>query len=523
MRRSNPAVGLCALVVVIVGLCRAALAEVPETDYAVVASTATLANPAWSNVVQALCQKHHAALVCTAGSPAGATDGLSKFQPRYVAFVARPEELDVQFVREIHLMSRAMDADPFADFYWGIITGYSANDALRIVRRTEPLSVKRSLNTTGVNPELFDEVLTLSDANPPGNWQQVINGRKESGREDPKGPGHAARFADFFTNHSPDLLVTSGHATEVNLELPFGMGSLICWSNHLYALERPDFVRWVRAMSAGESEGGLWFCSPDYPRLCGDWIAQHKPIPLAVSTNSKVLLAAGNCLIGDAQRSLNSMVITWLSAGGVDQFVGYTVPTWYGRGGWGTLQIWESSRGALNLSEAFFLNNQRVVQQILDLDPELNRLTLDDETAGRLTGERRGGQTDTLRKLEKILPRIEESRRRDAIGLLYDRDTLALYGDPKWEARMDARKGAGPLAWKWSGGKGSDMVLTLTASSNYTSGEAFLLPLPRRVKRATIVEPAAIAAKANDEFLLFPKLKLEKGKSLTVTLRGAQT
>jgi hypothetical protein len=32
-----------------------------------------------------------------------------------------------------------------------------------------------------------------------------------------------------------DFLVTSGHGSPLNLAMPFGLGSLVSWSNRLYA------------------------------------------------------------------------------------------------------------------------------------------------------------------------------------------------------------------------------------------------------------------------------------------------
>ena len=50
---------------------------------------------------------------------------------------------------EGHRMSRRVDEDIYADYLWGIITGFSAEDAMRLVDRSrEPFLIRTALNTT---------------------------------------------------------------------------------------------------------------------------------------------------------------------------------------------------------------------------------------------------------------------------------------------------------------------------------------------------------------------------------------
>ena len=58
--------------------------------------------------------------------------------PRYAAFVAQPEEAGREFVVKVHRLTRKLDDDPYTNVLWGIVTGYSAADALRIARARPP-------------------------------------------------------------------------------------------------------------------------------------------------------------------------------------------------------------------------------------------------------------------------------------------------------------------------------------------------------------------------------------------------
>jgi len=58
---------------------------------------------------------------------------LAQLQPRHVALVLRPEDVDVNLHRGLLKVACALDDDPFVDFAFGYITGPTAKDALRMV------------------------------------------------------------------------------------------------------------------------------------------------------------------------------------------------------------------------------------------------------------------------------------------------------------------------------------------------------------------------------------------------------
>lgn len=57
---------------------------------------------------------------------------LQELQPEYVAFVARPEQIDLNLVHVLLQLSTQLDEDPFVDFSYGMITGRTPAAAIRL-------------------------------------------------------------------------------------------------------------------------------------------------------------------------------------------------------------------------------------------------------------------------------------------------------------------------------------------------------------------------------------------------------
>ena len=125
----------------------------------------------------------------------------------------------------------------------------------------------------------------------------------------------------------------------------------------------------------------------------------------------------------------DAMALALMNSAGVYQMIGYTVPTWYGYGGWGLLDYFLEQPGRFTLAEAFFANQQALIHRLETYFPG----SAAQEDSGRL-GNR------------ELPPQARQAGLtwNDARGLLYDRDNVAFYGDPAWIARM----APGPLAWE---------------------------------------------------------------------------
>jgi zinc protease len=150
--------------------------------------------------------------------------------------------------------------------------------------------------------------------------------------------------------------------------------------------------------------------------------------------------------------------------------IGYTVSTWYGYAGWGCLDYFVEQPGRFTFVEAFFANHHALVH-----------------------------------RLENDLP--------DRRGLQFDRDVVALYGDPAWSARM----ADGPKSWEQTLSE-KDGVFTLEIKPNLgdrsfepvnTNGSQrghrpIVAFLPRRINPAKILEGDDLNPTVTDDFVLVP-------------------
>ncbi len=179
------------------------------------------------------------------------------------------------------------------------------------------------------------------------------------------------------------------------------------------------------------------------------------------SPNPKVYLPVGNCLMGHMDGP-DAMALAWMNAAGVRQMIGYTVPTWFGYMGWGVLDYFVEQPGRFTLAEAVFANQQALLRE-LQLDPH--------------------------------------SR-----GHRFDRDVVAFYGDPAWEARLAPRE----LDWE-QGLEMENDVWTFTVRPR--RGEAsfrrgtrpFFQWLPQRIRAAHLIEGREWQPVIADDILLVPR------------------
>ena len=127
-----------------------ALKAEKKDGYVVLASERVRGDVAWMKVVETLAKRHQAEIVYFNEKLSEAKEDLQRLSPRYVAVVEKPEALNREVVMEGHRLSRQIDDDIYADYLWGIVTGYTAEDALEMLGRSaKPFVIKTALNTTG--------------------------------------------------------------------------------------------------------------------------------------------------------------------------------------------------------------------------------------------------------------------------------------------------------------------------------------------------------------------------------------
>lgn len=441
----------------------APLAAVEASPYVIVVSQPTAQDSDWSQVVEALRVKHQAQIVTYADSVEQALPALQRAFPRQACFVARPEEANRAFVGQVHRLTRRLDADPYTDCFWGILTGYDASNALQIARQTQPLTIRKVAAGTEFATAMVDE----------GVWYCELNQgkmvRKESGREAvvQTAPADTTKpLVDALNEYQADLFITSGHATERDWQIGFRYrnGSFRCADGQLYGL---------------------------------DTQGRRHPIQ---SSNPKVYLPIGNCLMGHID-SRQCMALAWMNSAGVQQMLGYTVPTWYGFMGWGVLDYFVEQPGRYTLTEAFFANQHALIHRLATYCPEFL-----DEPSGD-TG--RGRSPVALSEAA----RAAGLTAMDLQGLVFDRDVVAFYGDPAWQARMADQPQAyaqqlthvgDAYVFEITPQRGGDSFAPVDTNGSQRGGRPFVGYLPQRVTDVRILAGADLNPLVTDDFILVP-------------------
>lgn len=434
--------------------------------YAIVVSEATLADPEWHKVVEALRVKHAAQVVTFSSSVKGSRGPLAEIMPRYTCFVAKPQEIGRGFVADVHRLTRALDEDVYTDTLWGILTGLNADDAMSVVTTTEPLVIRSVVSTTGVNDSIFDEVFTVSDGDE-GAWlHRTPDGKRQTGGTDTpvlRKSDRSAMFAKHFAAIKPDALVSSSHGFENGIEMPWGHGMLMGRKGSLVALEMPS----------------------------------KKATKIEPQTNSKVFLPIGNCLTGriDKDHASDSLILALQRSAGVKQSVAYTVETWFGRAGWGTLGLLQGCDARHNVAEAFFFNHQLLLREIHDRFPKVESFWPDWHTLDFKTFFPAGQKAGL------------DANNKDMMGLAYDRDTVAFYGDPAWDARLDVAKFPRGVKTDVTV-KGNEFTLTIRcadAEAMSKLGSPICAMLPRRGVNPKVIEGQERGAIITDNFVMVTK------------------
>ena len=315
----------------------------PDASYAVVVKKSTAMNAQWRKVVAALKVKHSATIIMYSGSVDESLEALRQEFPRYICFVARPQEAGREFVTKVHQLTRKIDEDPYTDAFWGILTGYDAESALAIAGHSEPLVVKKVASGTEFATEMVVE----------GQWYDELIKNKHvrktpgGGVEELKGPDDTTKaIVDLLNDYRPELMITSGHATERDWQIGFRFrsGQFRCAGGRLFGLD-----------------------------------TQQVKYPID-SPNPKVYMPIGNCLMGHV-KDRDAMALAWMKSAGVTQMIGYTIPTGYGYAGWGCLDYFVEQPGRYTFNEAFLANHHALIHRMIDPATE-------DRDQQRLRGDR---------------------------------------------------------------------------------------------------------------------------------------
>jgi len=296
--------------------------------YAVLVSRETLADPAWEKVVAALVAAHGAKVVPFGASVAETRPALAASAPRHLCWVARPSELGPEPVYRMHELANGLDGDPYPDCRWGIVTGRSPDDALRLVAPA-PLVIRTVGASTAFAAECVEQGWWFDEFKAGERWVKEAGGeaRRADGAKD-----STADIAARLNEGKTDLWITSGHATEENWEPG-------------YRYRNGIFVHRDGVVTGKALDGSL------------------HPVR---SPNPKVYLPIGNCLMGNIPGKADCMGLAYLSTAGVRTMVGYVIPTWFGYAGWGVLDYYLEQPGRFTVADAWLANHHALIWRLAE-------------------------------------------------------------------------------------------------------------------------------------------------------------
>ncbi|MBT3567896.1 MAG: hypothetical protein HN494_03540 [Opitutae bacterium] len=430
-------------------------------DYLIVVSSKTSENETWAKVISALKKKHSAEVTYYKKAVGESLPYLRQSFPRYACFIATPEETTKDFVKAIHRITRRMDTDPYTDLFWGILTGHDAENALTVAKTSDPLVIRNSLACTEIALDRCQQ----------GKWfcelRKGHGAIKEQGGniKDIKLPQDTtSRFVTELNEGKPDLFVTSGHATERDLQLGFR------YRNGVF-----------------RCKNGTLFGSD----LSGKQHAVNSP-------NPKVYMPIGNCLMGHLDGP-DSMAAAFLESAGVRQMMGYVEVTWYGYMGWGCLDYFIEQPGRYTFTEAFFANHHALIHRLETCFPSKKN-----------PGSRRGSDNSRITSSYARKLRLSSN---DARGLLFDRDIVAFYGDPAWQAKMaDGKrnwkqtltKNNNEYSFSISPKLGPGSFAPVNENGVQRGYRPFIAFFDKRLKEAEVVSGQELDPVITDTFILVP-------------------
>ena len=467
-----------------------------NNDYLVLASEAVMQDAEWVEVANAIASKHNAEVVTFTTAPREGLEQIKEAYPRYVAIVDKPENIGREYVMDLHKLCREVDSDIYGDFLWGIITGYDAAAAMRMIdNSTEPLLIKDAVATImELNSAKWFDNYAWVDDHTRGLWGykngrdgEIVTSMVE--KEEVLG-----KFCELYEAYDPDLVVTAAHATQKNLEMPYSLGHIKPRDGKLYAHN----------------------------------IFTDEEFDIKESGKRRVYTAVGNCLIGDMNNTRESMAAAWMNGSNVATMLGYVVTTWHGRSGWGALKYWVTSPDRYTLAEAVYMNQQDFLHQHSVWTPEL--LNEEYNYCDKFMEE----LLCAADRLSNALGRevdLDNPADWDMVGFWHDRDVLVYYGDPKWDVRLQSVESERDYTITTTK-KGGKYTITITTDENFSlermRGDKFKqehvldLPFnyffPERLENPRLAEGETWDAVVDENFILIYNAEFAPSSTYTITL-----
>ena len=440
-------------------------------SYVVVASETTYDQPDWQKVITTLREKHNASLVIYRNSIQDTLSTLAGYMPQYICFVEPADNADRSFVVDVQRLTRKLDTDPYTDSQWAILTGYTPEDALRIASCDEPLTVDKVFSgTVSIDLNNVSEGYQFNEGKAGEYVKKTITG----GQQTIIGPDDSTETIVNAMQDNVDAMFTSGHGMTNGWQIGFNYTD--------------GFIRGAEGQLYGYDTKGN---RTDF-----------------TTNNPKVYLPCGNCLIGLIPKR-DCFATAMMHTGGVNQMFGYIVVTFYGYMGWGINSYFGGMPGHYTLNEAFYANQQSLLYEMGERFPKLQTAEFS-----------RYEYQDIYNIAVKDYAGNDEN---NAVGMLWDRDAIAFYGDPAWPARV--KKGELPWTDKLTKTDSDKWLLEITTAKdgNWPDRPLFYF-LPQRLQGIKITSGDNYAPAIADNFIMLPlKGKFTKDTNIKIEFTGTPT
>ena len=408
--------------------------------------------------------------------------GLQEMLPYYTCFVTPKELAGRQFTGIVSRMAREILPDPYCDTFWGIITGYDADDIKRVAEFKGPLNITDALDMVGGFHHSLMRRCYSFDEGQEDNLRVTDPSKKMDNKRTRIDKDFTEEFLKLVKGGGFQIMMTSGHASEHD----WASGYL---SPNMYLIDRKG------SLAARDTKGR---------------VTEFKDM------TPKIWCAAGNCLIGNIPHGEDSCMATaMIHSFGVYQLMGYTIETWFGRQGWTAQGMLTDYPGYYSFNESFHFTNSWIVENLVKRD--LNHITLD-------TSDYDTFQRTASRSLRGVRFRSADDQQ-EALGLLYDRDVVAFYGDPAMRAAIDPKTGQTLKLERSTDAKGV-LTLKLTAlKEDQWKEQGVYLPYGTVLASPEIVSKSFDADVITASTFACVKLKgpFKKGDVVTLAVRDAKT
>ena len=407
---------------------------------------------------------------------------LREMLPYYTCFVTPKELAGRAFTCEVSRMAREILPDPYCDTFWGILTGYDAADIKRVAEFKGPIAITDALDMVGGFHHSLMRRCYSFDETQEKNLRITDPAKKYDNEKTRTDKDFTNEFLRLVKGGGFQIMMTSGHASEHD----WASGYL---SPNMYLIDRKG------SLAARDTKGR---------------VTEFKDM------TPKIWCAAGNCLIGNIPHGEDSCMATaMIHSFGVYQLMGYTIETWFGRQGWTAQGMLTDYPGYYSFNESFHFTNSWIVENLVKHD--WNRITLN--TADYETFQRTAAAS--LRGLRFK----DASEQQEALGLLYDRDVVAFYGDPAMRAAIEPKTGQTLKLERALNRENGVLTLKLTAlKEDQWKEQGVYLPYGFVIASPEIVSKSFDAEVITSSIFACVKLKgkFNRGDVFTISVRDAK-